>query len=423
MVLIASTALAAETGPLTWDQCVAKINSHPPVELTAASAASDSADALSLAATGDTWPRLSVNSGFGMLSRRIETSGTETVETETKDGYVFGVSGNWPIYPRFDTKGKIQEAQADVITQRARQDEARVEITFALRTAFYELLFAQEALPLAGRTVDRRAGHLNTVQLRYDAGRETKAALFTVQAALSGAKAEVTSAEENLQIARKKLVRLLSLSEAEPIMVTGSFPVEPPPMNPAASLAQSTPESRIAAGELARAIADITSVRSAIYPELDAVASYSPRSDSWSNADPTWFAGLWLKYTFFSGGSDRHKLAAAKFNRDRAEARRESVVRSAAAAAEQAFAAYSQAIRQSAVQIEVLKAAELRAETARIEYEQGTLSFSNWELIEMDLINQQKAFLKSKLDCGLAQARWARVTGLHIFTASANGKE
>ena len=225
------------------------------------------------------------------------------------------------------------------------------------------------------------------------------------------------------QIARKKLVRLLSLSEAEPIMVTGSFPVEPPPMNPAASLAQSTPESRIAAGELARAIADITSVRSAIYPELDAVASYSPRSDSWSNADPTWFAGLWLKYTFFSGGSDRHKLAAAKFNRDRAEARRESVVRSAAAAAEQAFAAYSQAIRQSAVQIEVLKAAELRAETARIEYEQGTLSFSNWELIEMDLINQQKAFLKSKLDCGLAQARWARVTGLHIFTASANGKE
>ena len=247
--------------------------------------------------------------------------------------------------------------------------------------------------------------------------------MLAEQAALSEAKAEAAAAEQNLQLARKKLARLLSMTEIEPITVVGNFPVEPPQTNPAAPSAQSTPESRIAEGELARAVAGITSARSAIYPELDAVASYSPRSDSWSDDEPIWFAGLWMKYTFFSGGSDRHRLTAARFNCARAEARRESVVRSASAAVEQASADYSQSIRQSAVQNEVLKAAELRAAIARVEYEQGALSFSNWELIEMDLINKQKAALKSKLDCGLAQARWAHATGQHIFTASVNDKE
>jgi outer membrane protein len=418
MLLFVSTALAAETGPLTWEQCVEKITNHPPVELIAANAAKNSADALFRAAEGDTWPRLSVSSGFGMLSHRLVTG-----EEETTGGYIFGVSGTWSIYPRFGTAGRIQEAQANVITQKAREDKARADITLALRMAFYELLFAQEELPLTRLTVDRRSGHLNTVRLRYDAGRETKASLLMVQAALSEANAEAAAAEQNLQLARKKLGRLLSRSETEPITVTGNFPTEPPQTKPSLPTIQSTPESRIAEGELARAEAGITSARSAIYPELEAVASFSPRSDSWSNNDPRWFAGLWLKYTFFSGGSDRHKLAAARFNRTRAEALRESVARSAAAAAEQALTDYCQSVLHSAVQREVLKAAELRAEITRTEYEHGTLSFSNWELVEMDLINKQKTTLKSKLDCGLAQARWIHVTGRHIFTMPGTGKE
>jgi outer membrane protein TolC len=418
MILIVSAALAAETTPLSWEQCVEKINNRPPAELIAAHAATDSADALSRAAEGDIWPRLSVNSGFGMLSRDLETEGEET-----KGGYIFGVSGTWPIYPRLVTEGSIQEAQADVMTQKAREDKARGDLTYALMTTFYELLFAQEALPLANSTVDRRSGHFNTVRLRYDAGRETKAALLMVQAALSEAKAEATAAEQNLQLARKKLARLLSLSEVESIAVTGNFPSETPGVNAPSPALISTPESRIAEGELARAEAGITSARSAIYPELEAVASFSPRSDSWSNNDPDWFAGLWLKYTFFSGGSDRHKLAAARFNRDHAEARRESVARSAAAAAEQALTDFCQSVRHSVVQREILTAAELRGEIARTEYEHGTLSFSNWELYEMDLINKQKATLKSKLDCGLAEARWIHVTGRNIFTMPDIGKE
>jgi len=418
MILFVSTALAAETGLLTWEQCVEKIISHPPAELIAANAATDSADALFRAAEGDTWPRLSVNTGFGMLNHRLATG-----EEETTGGYIFGVSGTWSIYPRLDTAGRIQEAQADVITQKAREDRDRADLTFALRRAFYELLFAQEALPLTSLTVDRRTEHLNTVRLRYDAGRETKAALLMMQAALYEAKAEATAAEQNLQLARKKLTRLLSLSENEPVSVTGNFPAELPRTNPALPAIQSTPESRIAEGELAHAEAGITSARSAIYPQLEAVASFSPRSDSWSNNDPNWFAGFWLKYTFFSGGSDRHKLAAARFNRNSAEARRESVALSAAAAAEQALTDYCQSVRHSAVQREVLKAAELRAEIARAEYKHGAISFSNWELIEMDLINKQKATLKSKLNCGLAEARWIHVTGRHIFTMPGTGKE
>ena len=158
MILTAATALAAETAPLTWEQCVDKVISHPPAELTAANAAVDSANALSRAAEGETWPSLAVNGGYGMLNRRIDTSGVEMGDTETTNGFVFSVSGTWPIYPRLDTDGKIQEAHADTITQKALEDKARSDITFELRTAFYGLIYAQETLPLASMIVDRISG-------------------------------------------------------------------------------------------------------------------------------------------------------------------------------------------------------------------------------------------------------------------------
>ncbi len=418
MLLWASNVPAAGTNTLTWEQCVEKINRQAPMELIAAVYATESAEALSRAAEAEGWPRLSVSSGIGVLRHRPDIG-----KEETTGGYIFGVSGTWPVFPRLDLAGKKQAATADVMSQKAHEDKIKTDVTLLLQTAFYELLFAQQELPLTQMIVDRRSDHLNTVSLRYHAGRETKAALLMMQAALSEAKMNALTAQQNLHLTRKKLARLLSIPESDPITVDGSFPTNAPQTPSPLPDVQSTPENRIAEAELVRAEAEILSARSAIFPKLEAVASLNPQSDSWSNNDHLWFAGIWVKYTFFSGGSDWHKLTAAKYNRNRAEAQRKSVMQLSTAAAEQAQKDYSEAVLHSALQRETLNASELRAEIARVEYQRGALSFSNWELIEMDLIQKQRNALKSRLHCALARARWLHVTGNHVFTLTDTDKK
>ena len=60
---------------------------------------------------------------------------------------------------------------------------------------------------------------------------------------------------------------------------------------------------------------------------------------------------------------------------------------------------------------EFLAAADLRAEIARTQYTTGLLSFEDWDLIENDLIDNQKAMLASLRDAVLAEAAWEQTLG------------
>jgi hypothetical protein len=53
----------------------------------------------------------------------------------------------------------------------------------------------------------------------------------------------------------------------------------------------------------------------------------------------------------------------------------------------------------------------LRAEIARSKYNNGLLSFEDWDLIENDLINRQKALLVSVRERVTAEAGWEQARG------------
>ena len=66
-------------------------------------------------------------------------------------------------------------------------------------------------------------------------------------------------------------------------------------------------------------------------------------------------------------------------------------------------------------QNEFLKAAEVRSEIARAQYQNGLLSFEDWDLIENDLIDKQKAMLTSQRDAVVARAAWEKMLGTGVI--------
>jgi outer membrane protein len=57
----------------------------------------------------------------------------------------------------------------------------------------------------------------------------------------------------------------------------------------------------------------------------------------------------------------------------------------------------------------------LRSELGRAKYKNGLLNFEDWNAIESDLINRQKAKLQSQRDRVVAEAAWEQATGKGVI--------
>lgn len=81
----------------------------------------------------------------------------------------------------------------------------------------------------------------------------------------------------------------------------------------------------------------------------------------------------------------------------------------------QTFASYQEAVERLKVDTELLDAATIRAEIARNKYNNGLLSFEDWDIIENDLISRQKFVLQSRRDRIVAEAVWEQAQGKGVI--------
>jgi len=113
----------------------------------------------------------------------------------------------------------------------------------------------------------------------------------------------------------------------------------------------------------------------------------------------------------FSGGETFFAVQSAKAERDRTQAALESTDNQTVLALTQAFAAYHDAVERLSVQRQFLHAAQVREEIATSQYTTGLLSFQDWDVIEDDLIANQKTMLTSQRDAVIAEAAWDQRQG------------
>ncbi len=113
----------------------------------------------------------------------------------------------------------------------------------------------------------------------------------------------------------------------------------------------------------------------------------------------------------FSGGQTFFDVRSAAAERDRTKATLDSTDNQVVFALQQAFATYQDAAGKVGAQEEFLHAAQVREEIATSQYTAGLLSFQDWDLIEEDLITNQKSMLTSRRDAVITEATWERIQG------------
>jgi outer membrane protein TolC len=125
--------------------------------------------------------------------------------------------------------------------------------------------------------------------------------------------------------------------------------------------------------------------------------------------------GLNLNVPLYSGGKDYYATKSAVSNLEAAASNTDSAEHQLVVRLKQTHAGYVESVEKLKVDQAFLDAAMTRADIARTKYNNGLMTFENWDIIENDLIQRQKSFLQSQRDRVVAEAAWEQAQGKGVI--------
>ncbi|OGI47444.1 MAG: hypothetical protein A2637_01165 [Candidatus Muproteobacteria bacterium RIFCSPHIGHO2_01_FULL_65_16] len=406
MLGLALTAQAETPSVLSWEACIQEAAVNNP-ELRAAYANLDAAGYRAGAAYSGNLPQLSAGADYA------DTSGSATVPGTS---YSASVSLTQNLFSGFQDQAKIEQGGANRAAAAASLGAAKARLSQDLKAAYAGLLYAQDNVTLTEKIVQRLEENLRLVELRFEGGRENKGSYLLTKASLAQARYENLQARQALASAQAQLARALGRPEPGELRVTGGVPVaapEAPPDFP--RLARQAPDFRQAQAQERSAVADVTLARSGFYPSVNLTGSVGREGQEWYPDQDRRTVGLNLTIPLFSGGKDYYTTRSAASSLAAASANRDNVEHQLLVRLRQAYASYVESAEKLKVDQAFLDAADVRARIARSKYNNGLMSFEDWDRIENDLILRQKSLLQSQRERVTAEAAWEQAQGKGVI--------
>lgn len=291
-------------------------------------------------------------------------------------------------------------------------EQVKSTVTYSLKEAFATLVYAQESVDLARSIQYRRESNYKLVSVRYDNGRENRGSVLLAEAYLEQAKLDVIKAEDALKVAKTKLLTLLNRDDIDEVRVEGIVPLTGlEEKKDLAELAIETPSYRQSEAQVQTSSEDISIAKSNFLPSLDLTGNVLRQGPSYFPERERWTVALTLTIPLFDGMKDYATMKQATFTKYAAEAKKKSTLldlipklRDAQNQARQSDIKYS-------IDEKFQKASGTRAEIARAKYNNGLITFEDWDIIENELIQRQTNFLQSKRDRIIKYASWENILG------------
>jgi outer membrane protein TolC len=399
-----------EEAPLTWDACAKEALAHNP-DLQEAAANLRSAKYSKTGTVSAFLPSLSASAS----ANRSGDEGSLSAIMKDHDAdvsYEMGLNASINLFNGFKDKASYDAASLTQQQYEVKYRQARSQLSYNLRNAFTNLLYAQQQVALMEEIAARQVENVRMVELRYESGHENKGSLLNNQAASAQADLEVTQAKRSLRVAQRTLDRALGRSELDAPLVSGTFKVATVENEPDFQLLSRTTFSYLLADLQTRtAQTNVVSARGSFFPTLNANGSMSRSGSDWVPNQHSWGAGLVLSYPLFEGGQRIEALKAAEANRDSSKIALKAAEQDAALSLESTYWDLRNASESTVVQEKYLEAVKTQEEVASAQYANGLLSYQDWDTVENNLTTRQKSNLQSLRDAKTAEAAWQLALG------------
>lgn len=422
--LLMATAISGPASPrlsaaevLTWEQCMDEAaRNHP--DLRSASEAVRKAEAQRLVDRGALYPSLSVSVGGNRSGNFMDASGGSTLVS----GGGGAGNGSWSAVASasqllYDGGKARNTVKSDAETARATQYAANVISSgtrYALRSAFVQLLTAQQQVRIAREIEEIRRHSLRLIGLLYKSGTENSGSLSKARADLAQAEFESAQAERAVAMSQAILCTQLGRYELSPVAVSAPFTAsEPWRSSPDFDrLVRDHPSYRQLQAQKDASRYGLEAARSAFVPKLSLTSSVG--NNSFGSLPPDrvgWQVGVNVAVPIYQGGSGRAAVSQARASLNKLSADEESGYLSLMRTLQQSWKGFRDAAASVDVQKQYLDAATERSRIAEAQYSAGLVSFNEWTIIEDNLVTAKKSYLAARSSLLTAEASWVQAKG------------
>lgn len=405
LCLAGGMGMAAAAEPIAWQAAVEEAARHHP-DLRAAVENLRASEFTERSVFGGFLPQLTGSASY-----------TESdAEAAPPPQYSASLSATQNLFAGFRDQATVARATANREAAVANLELVKARVSFELKSAFAALAFAEDNVKLAREIIRRREENLRLVELRFESGRENKGSYLLSRATLAQARFDLLQAQHGVIVAQQQLARALGRVQAAEFQLVDAVPLKDPPSEvDFYALARASPDYRLAVAQERAAQEGIGIARAALLPSLDLTGRVSRQGSNGLSDDSVNSVTLSLSVPLYSGGRNYYGMHSAAASFAAAQAQRESVERSLLARLKDAYTRYVQAVEKLRVDEEFLAAASARAEIARRRYDNGLISFEDWDIIENDLVTRQKQVLASRRSRIEAEAAWEQAQGRGVI--------
>ncbi|HNX90886.1 MAG TPA: TolC family protein [Candidatus Omnitrophota bacterium] len=394
-----------------WQKCVMEAEHNHPDLIAAKEKLVQSIETKNVTRSG-LLPQISSNVSESTANNTSSSGGDANYRYPTTFSY--GVSGEQLLFDGFKTVYDVRTAEENIKSAQYNYEVVSSNIRLSLRTAFSDLLSAQELLNVTESIAARRKQNMELVKLRYEGGREHRGSYMTAEADLAEANFEVEQAKRAIYVAQRLLSKELGRSKMpEPLEAQGDFSVKEncAAMPDFENMADTNPLLKQLVAKKEAAKYGVKSAKAEFFPTVYANAG---SGNSYSVSPPgkeEWSFGTSVSFPLFEGGKRLADVAKAKavYNQTQADelSGRNGVIYTLA----KTWSALANAVEKVNVQKKYLEAATERAKIAEAEYSTGLLTFDNWIIIEDNLVSAKKNYLAAEQAALLAEANWIQAKG------------
>ncbi|MFH1889151.1 MAG: TolC family protein [Candidatus Omnitrophota bacterium] len=388
---------------LSWKDCIREAQKNHPDLISAQEQVNKSVADREVTKSG-LFPQVTADLGA--------TTTKSSTKSKTTRTYDYGVSGSQLVFDGSKTEQELKAASEDIGAAKETYRFTSSEVRLRLRSAFINLLKAQELLKVTQDIYEIRRGNLLLISLRYESGLEHKGAFLTAEANLAQAKLEIDRAKRDLEVAQSQLTKELGRSEFRPMRIEGDFIVKLNNSKPDfAAIASNNPSVKRLIFQKNSALYGVKSAYANFAPTITAQSGAGRTSSRWPPQNSQWDAGVSLSWPLFEGGLKSAQLEQARSLYKQYEADERSSRDTVVYALEEAWAGLQDAVESVGVEEMFLEATEERSNIAEAQYSLGLIQFDNWTIIEDDLVQSKKSLLNARANSLLAEANWIQAKG------------
>lgn len=403
--------ILAQARTIDWQTGLTLIQQNNP-EWSAAIQTLESTRALETAARSGFLPNISAS--VGSTQSYTEASSSSSPRSESAS---LKLSQN--LFSGFLDLARYNEAKQNTLIAEITWKQAKAKISYDYKVAYAGVVYAQDYVTLVQKILARRKENLNIVELRFNSGRENKGSVLLSEAYYQQAVYDSVQARLQLDVAQNILAQVLGLSLIdEELVVTKTIPSSELADSPSIDfkkLSLLTLDYQKAMAQTQAAHYSHEQKQAAHYPSLDLMGSLGKTDSVFPPEKDSWSVGVSLTIPIFSGGRDYANELSARYRKVAAEVNRTTVSYQALVKLKQAYSQFRLAIEKVKVDQKFLSAAQMRSEIGKKKYNNGLMSFDNWDIVENDLIQREKNYLTSSRDLFVGSANWDQVQGLGLW--------